>query len=121
MARFPVLPAGQVDQAIGRGGLVVLDFWQAACPPCRALEPRLEAFARRHPGAFTGYRIDVDTDQHTPARFGVMSIPTLIWLRDGTEATRLDGLIREADLEDTLARLAAPGRPPGGGSGWRGP
>jgi thioredoxin 1 len=96
-----------VDQALGRGGLVLLDFWQAACPPCRALEPRLEAFAHQHPGVFTGHRIDVDTDQRTPDRFGVMSIPTLIWLRDGTEATRLDGLIRDADLEDTLARLTA--------------
>lgn len=121
MARFPVLPAGQVDQATGPGGLVLLDFWQAACPPCRALEPRLEAFARRHPGVFTGYRIDVDTDQRTPDRFGVMSIPTLIWLRDGTEAARLDGLIRDADLEDTLARLTAPDRAEAGGGGQKGP
>jgi thioredoxin-like negative regulator of GroEL len=121
MAGFPVLPADQVDQATGQGGLVLLDFWQAACPPCRALEPRLEAFGRRHPGVFTGYRIDVDTDQRTPDRFGVMSIPTLIWLRDGTEATRLDGLIRDADLEDTLARLTAPDRAEAGGGGQKGP
>ncbi|HCU95217.1 MAG TPA: hypothetical protein DHU96_21905, partial [Actinobacteria bacterium] len=87
----PRLARSQGERARGQPGqpYLVLDFWQAACPPCRALEPRLEAFARRHPGVFTAYRIDIDTDQHTPDRFGVMSIPTLLWLRDGTEAARL--------------------------------
>jgi thioredoxin-like negative regulator of GroEL len=100
-----------VNQAISRGGLVLLDFWQAACAPCRALEPRLEAFARRHHGAFTGYRIDIDTDTITPARYQVMSMPTLVWLRDGAAAARLDGLIGDAGLEDTLARLVTPAGP----------
>lgn len=113
-ALFPILAPQQVDEAAGRGGLVLLDFWQETCPPCRALEPRLEAFARRHPGAFTGYRIDIDTNQQTPERFGVMSIPTLIWLRNGSEAARLDGLIRDPDLEATLARLAASQHQPPG-------
>jgi thioredoxin 1 len=107
MARFPILSPGQVDEATARGGLVLLDFWQETCPPCKALEPRLEAFARRHPGEFTGYRIDIGTGQQTPARFGALGIPTLIWLRGGQEAVRLDGLICGTDLETTLARLTA--------------
>jgi len=46
-------------------GLVLLDFWQASCAPCRPLEPRLERVAEARPGQFTGYRIDVDTDTDT--------------------------------------------------------
>lgn len=111
MARFPILRPGQVDEVVAGGGLVLLDFWQASCAPCRALEPRLERFAWTQRGAFTGYRIDVDTDQATPARYGVMSIPTLIWLRDGAEVARLDGLIRDTDLGRALAAIA--GQPPG--------
>ena len=112
--QFPILPAQRVAEALGAGGLVLLNFWQAPCPPCRALEPRLDAFAARHPRAFTGYRIDVDADQATPARFDVMSIPTLVLLRDGAELARLDGLIRDADLEGLLtAAVDSPQKPPG--------
>lgn len=118
MPRFPILPAADVATAVS-SGLVLLDFWQASCAPCRALEPRLEAFARAHRGAFTGYRIDVDTDQQTTSRYAVQSIPTLVWLRDGREIDRLDGLIRDNDLEQSLIAAAhtspdlGPGRQPG--------
>jgi thioredoxin 1 len=101
MARFPVLDQQNVAATVARG-VVLLDFWQAACPPCLRLEPRLEAFARRHPDAFSGYRIDVERDGQTPSEYDVMSIPTLVWLRDGAEVTRLDGLIRDDDLEASL-------------------
>ena len=105
MGRLATLRPDQVAGAV-RNGLVLLDFWQASCAPCRALEPRLETFARERRGQFTGYRIDIDTDQTTPAAYGVLSIPTLLWLRDGREVIRLDGLIRDADLERSLAALS---------------
>lgn len=73
-------------------------------PACVALEPRLEAFRDRHSGEFEGYRIDVDIEHEAVASFGVMTIPTLILVRDGREVARLDGLIRDEDLEDALRR-----------------
>lgn len=102
MSAFPILDPGQVTTVLNEPGLVLLDFWQATCAPCRALEPRLDQVAQSHPGEFRGYRIDVDTDEHTPARFGVQSIPTLVWLREGHEIARQDGLIRDTDLEQAL-------------------
>ncbi len=103
MSAFPILDPDQLQGVLREPGLVLLDFWQASCAPCRALEPRLEEFAQHHPGAFTGYRIDVDTNQTTPAEFGVQSLPTVVLLRDGREATRLDGLIRTDDLHRALS------------------
>ncbi|MFF5990614.1 MULTISPECIES: thioredoxin family protein [Prauserella] len=102
MSSFPILAHGDIAAALNRPDLVLLDFWQASCAPCRALEPRLDEFARVHPGEFSGYRVDVDTNQATPAQFGVQSIPTLVLFRDGREVARLDGLIRVADLEQAL-------------------
>lgn len=93
----------EVDAAIAEG-VVLLDFFQESCPPCHALEPRLQAFTRRHHGELEVFQIDVDENEETPQRFGVMSIPTLILLRDGHEVARLDGLIREHDLEQALAK-----------------
>jgi thioredoxin 1 len=101
VSSFPIINGSQLNTNTP-DGLVLLDFWQASCAPCRALEPRLERFAANHPGRFTGYRIDVDTDTPTVARYGVMSIPTLLLLRSGQEIARLDGLIRDEDLEEAL-------------------
>lgn len=104
MSQFPIIEEPELGRITGEQGLVLLDFWQASCAPCRALEPRLDRFASANPGAFEGYRIDVDTQPDIVKRYGVMSIPTIIALRDGRETARLDGLIREPDLAELLTR-----------------
>ncbi len=101
MSSFPIIDGSRLADDTP-DGLVLLDFWQASCAPCRALEPRLERFAAHHLGRFTGYRINVDTGTNTDTKYGVMSIPTLLLLRDGQEIARLDGLIRDQDPEDAL-------------------
>ncbi len=82
----------------------MLDFFQAACAPCHVLEPRLAAFACKHRGELSIHQIDIDQNSETPQRFGVMSIPTLLLFRDGEQMARLDGLIRDEDLEQALAQ-----------------
>jgi thioredoxin 1 len=111
MTAFPLISDDDLTQATCGPGVVLLDFWQASCPPCRALEPRLEQFSGRHRDQFTGYRIDVDTAQKAVATYRVMSIPTLVMLRDGNEVTRLDGLIRDPDLEQALDLARRPATP----------
>ncbi len=76
----------------------MLDFYQASCPPCRVLEPRLEYIAGQYAGRVPVYRVDIDRDMAVAERFKVMSIPTLLILRNGREVERLDGLITEAGL-----------------------
>ncbi len=101
MALVPVATATQVEQLLASPGLTLLDFWQLTCAPCRALEPRLHAVLRRHLDVRAA-RIDVDSDLQAPSRFDVLSIPTLLLFHGGTEIGRLDGLIREADIEQAL-------------------
>jgi len=87
-------------------GAVALDFYQASCPPCRALEPRLERIARQYEGRLPVYRVDIDRDMPVAERFGVKSIPTILVVRDGKEVARLDGLITDRDLTATFDREA---------------
>lgn len=101
MPRWPKLAPDEVDGALAEG-TVLLDFFQDACPPCHALEPRLEEFVRRHRDELRIYQVDIDENSETPRRFGLMSIPTVILFRDGREVARLDGLIREDDLDEAL-------------------
>ena len=101
MSLAPIATADQVEQLLTGPGLTLLDFWQLTCAPCRALEPWLDAVLRRHPSV-RAVRIDVDSDRQAPNRFDVLSIPTLLLFHDGTETARLDGLIRETDIEQAL-------------------
>ena len=102
MTAFPLITGPELAEIATGPDVVLVDFWQASCAPCRALEPRLEQFASRHPDEFAGYRIDVDTEHEAITAYRVMSIPTVVVLRGGDEVTRLDGLISDADLEQAL-------------------
>ena len=84
-----------------------LDFYQASCPPCRALEPRLERMAQQYEGRLRVYRIDIDRDMPVAERFVVKSIPTVLVFRDGREVARLDGLITDHALTAAFDRAAA--------------
>lgn len=87
-------------------GQAVLDFYQTSCPPCRVLEPHLARVAEEYAGRVGIYRVDIDRDMQVAERFKVMSIPTLLIIRDGREVERLDGLITEADLRAAVERAA---------------
>ncbi len=105
MATIEVLTHSELEsKVIAAPGPVVLDFYQASCAPCRALEPRLERIARQYAGRLPVYRVDIDRDLAVAERFGVRSIPTVLVLRAGKERERLDGLIREADLAAAFER-----------------
>lgn len=97
---------GAIDRLPTAPGPVLVDFWQLRCAPCRALEPRLRAALDAHPDV-RAVRIDVDTDLATATRFAVTSIPTVLVFRDGQERARLDGLIRQSDIEDALHAATA--------------
>lgn len=101
-ARWPKLAQAGVPQE----GVVLLDFYQASCAPCRALEPRLEAFVRRHAGELRVLQVDVDEDMPTAQAFGLQSLPTLIVFGDGDEKARLDGAIRDDDLDAALTHAS---------------
>ncbi len=105
MATIEPLTASELEsKVIEAPGQVVLDFYQASCAPCRALEPRLEQIARKSAGRLPVYRVDIDRDLAVAERFGVRSIPTVLILRAGKEVERLDGLIRGADLANAFER-----------------
>lgn len=88
---------------------VALDFYQASCPPCRVLEPRLERLAQQYIGRLPVYRVDIERDMAIAERFRVQSIPTVIILREGKEVERLDGLITDDGLKAVFERAIRAG------------
>ncbi len=105
MANIETLTTGEPEAKVLRApGPVALDFYQASCPPCRALEPRLERVTEEYLGRLSVYRVDIERDMPVAESFGVKSIPTVLILRNGKEAERLDGLITEGDLKAAFDR-----------------
>lgn len=74
---------------------VLIDFSASWCQPCKALAPTIDKVAEDYQGKMQVYKVDIDNAQETAASFGIMSVPTCIFFRDGKEVDRFLG---NADL-----------------------
>ena len=75
------------DEVLASPVPVVVDFWAPWCKPCDAIEPHLRAIADEDSGIRL-VRMNVDENLVVPARYGVLSLPTVMLFRDGgTRAT----------------------------------
>ena len=81
---------------------VLVDFWATWCMPCRMLAPTIEEIAEEADGrAYVG-KVNVDEEPQLALQYGVRSIPTLIFVRDGKEVGRMVGVQDKEDIETQL-------------------
>ena len=78
--------------------LVVVDMWAEWCGPCKMMEPVLEEIAEEYSDKIKVVKLNIDQNQDTPLKFGVMNIPTLIFFRDGKEIDRVIGAFPKKQL-----------------------
>ena len=80
---------------------VLLDFWATWCGPCRMIAPILEEIAREREDVVVG-KIDVDSEMELAVQFGIVSIPTLIVMKNGEVANKAVGYMAKANIEALL-------------------
>ena len=98
------LTGSNFDQIIAGEKPVLVDFWAPWCGPCRMIAPVIEEIAAEFDGRAIVGKIDVDEEPGLAQRFGVMSIPTLIVLKDGKVAEQAVGARGKADVAAMLTR-----------------
>ena len=84
-----------------------VDFYADWCGPCIAMKPVLEELEKELGGEVEIKKIDVDQHQEEASKYGVMSIPTYLILKDGQEVDRFVGVTSKEVIKHKLSKHAA--------------
>ncbi len=94
------------DATIVNGGKpAMVDFWATWCGPCRMIAPHVEALADEFAGKAVVAKLDVDSNRQTAIKFGIQSIPTLLFFKDGQLVDRVVGAADKKVLKEKLSAL----------------
>ena len=85
---------------------VLVDFWAAWCGPCRVIAPAIEELATEYEGRAKVAKLDVDHNPQVAMKYGIRSIPSLIFFKDGKPVDQMIGVVPKNVLAQKLDALA---------------
>ena len=86
---------------------VLVDFWATWCGPCRTIAPTIEELASDYDGKARVVKLDVDNNPQTAMKYGIRSIPSLLFFKDGRPVDQMVGVVPKKVLAEKLDALAA--------------
>jgi thioredoxin 1 len=100
--------AGFEREVLQTGQPVLVDFWAEWCGPCKMLAPVLDEIAREQAGRAKVVKVNVDENPSLAARFGIQSIPTLLYFAGGEVRDKSVGVAGKRVIVSKLEQLLAP-------------
>jgi len=90
------------ESAMDTEGLAVVDFWAEWCGPCRLVTPIIEELATEYDGKATIGKMNVDTNPEVPMKYGIRSIPTILFFKGGEIVDRHVGTTTKQALMEKI-------------------
>ena len=106
MSKAAAVTAADFDKEVLQSDLPVLvDFWAVWCGPCRMISPSVDAVAEEFDGKAKVFKVDTDTEGDLAMKYNVMSIPALIFFKNGQVADQLIGAVPKTEIANRLNKL----------------
>ena len=100
-----VIGQNNFEEIINSKPVALVDLWASWCGPCRMLSPTVDDIAEQYEGRVAVAKCNVDDNDELAANFGVRSIPTLLFFKNGELADKTVGLVSKQEIENILNNL----------------
>ncbi len=91
-------------EVINEEKIVLVDFWATWCGPCQMIAPVIEKIAEENTNVKVG-KVNVDDEQELAVKYGVMSIPTLIFFKKGNPVKEVVGFHSKSEIEEIINNI----------------
>ncbi len=105
MGKYIELTAENFDETINNG-ISLVDFWAPWCGPCRMIAPVIDELANDFDGKANICKVNTDEQQDLAVKFGVRSVPTILFMKDGEIVDQVIGAQSKQALTDKLNSIA---------------
>lgn len=92
-------------EALDKEGVAVVDFWAEWCGPCRLVGPVIDELSKDYEGKATVGKVNVDTNPEVSMKYGVRSIPTILFLKNGEVVDKHVGTATKQTLATKLEAI----------------
>ncbi len=102
---FEVTDATFEEEIINSDKPAVVDFWAVWCGPCKMIAPIMEDFAIDYEGKVKIAKLDVDNNPNIAVKFGIRSIPTVLFFKGGKVVDQIIGALPKSKFEEKIKEL----------------